>query len=149
MMTDEEQREIKDFASTILRKYFCDSDVDFLISTFTHDIVWLGAGELQKAEGAEAVSKAFSDARHDLMTCEVLDEEYIVTEQAPGVYLCEGLSWLRSQQPDTVMCIQQRITFIFRREKGVLKTSHIHNSIPFSSIQPGEMFPLERKISCN
>ena len=71
------KKEVEAFASKILRKYFCESDVDFLISTFTPDVVWLGGGELQKAEGAEAVGKAFSAARNDLMPCKMWEEEYL------------------------------------------------------------------------
>ena len=49
MGMDEELKEIEAFADGILRSYFCESDVEFLISTFAEDIVWLGAGEKQKA----------------------------------------------------------------------------------------------------
>ena len=37
--------EIEGFARKILIRYFCEADVEFLISTFADDIVWLGAGE--------------------------------------------------------------------------------------------------------
>ena len=50
-MTTEEKREIIAFADKILRRYFCECDVEFLISTFAPNIVWLGGGEMQKAEG--------------------------------------------------------------------------------------------------
>ncbi len=142
-MTADEKREVEAFASTILHKYFCESDIDFLIATFTPDITWLGAGERQKAEGAEAVAGYFLAARHELMACKMWDEEYIVTKQAPGVYLCEGRSWLESVEPGMLLRVQQRITFLFRRENGVLKTAHIHNSVPFSAIKPEEMFPFD------
>ena len=50
-MYDEMQERVEGFASLILRRYFCESDVEFLISTFDDDIVWLGAGPQQRAEG--------------------------------------------------------------------------------------------------
>ncbi len=142
-MTADEKKEVEALASKILRRYFCDSDVEFLISTFTPDIVWLGGGEMQKAEGAEAVASFFLAGRDELMACRMWDEEYVVVQQAPDVYLCEGRSMLESVQPGTTMRIRQRITFIFRRENGVLKTAHIHNSLPFTAIQPEELFPME------
>ncbi len=142
-MTLEEQNEVEALASKILHKYFCDSDVKYLISTFTEDIVWLGGGELQKAEGAEAVAECFLKARNELMACRMWDEEYVVAKQSENVYLCEGRSRLESVEPGTLLCAQQRVTFVFRREKGVLKTAHIHNSVPFDAIKPGEMFPIE------
>lgn len=142
-MTEVEKREVEAFASTLLRRYFCDGDIDFLVSTFTPDIIWLGAGERQKAEGAKAVAAQFNAARHELMACRMWDEEYVVIRQAPGVYLCEGRSWIESVDPGMLLRLQQRITFIFRRENGELKTAHIHHSIPFSAIKADEMFPFE------
>lgn len=50
-MYEEMQQRVEAYASLILRRYFCESDVEFLISTFDDDIVWLGAGPQQKAEG--------------------------------------------------------------------------------------------------
>lgn len=142
-MNVDEKQEVEHFASTILHKYFCDGDIDFLISTFTPDIVWLGAGKEQKAEGAQAVSNCFLAARNELMACRMWDEEYVVVRQAPGIYLCESRSWLESVEPGMLLRIQQRITFLFRRENGELKTAHIHNSVPFSAIKSQEMFPFE------
>ena len=43
-MYEEMQQRVEAYASLILRRYFCESDVEFLISTFDDDIVWLGAG---------------------------------------------------------------------------------------------------------
>lgn len=140
-MTPQEKQGIADFASKILRSYFCDGDVEFMISTFTPDIVWLGGGDAQKAEGADAVATCFRDG--SMMPCRMWDEEYVVVQQAPDVYLCAGRSMLESVMPGTIMGFRQRITFIFRRENGVLKTAHIHHSAPLDSIAPEELFPVE------
>lgn len=143
-MTAAEQREVEAFAAEVLHRYFCDGDVEFLISTFTPDIVWLGAGAEQKAEGAEAVAGCFRAAGVELMACRMWDEEYISRELAPGVYLCEGVSGLESLSPGMVMRVRQRITFIFRRdEKNRLRIAHIHNSVPYEAIQSDELFPVE------
>ncbi len=64
-MYDEMQERVEGFASLILRRYFCESDVEFLISTFDDDIVWLGAGPQQRAEGKEAVAACFLEGRED------------------------------------------------------------------------------------
>ena len=39
MGMDKELQEVESFADRILRSYFCESDVEFLISTFAEDIV--------------------------------------------------------------------------------------------------------------
>ena len=38
-MIKRSKEEIQEFAGEILNRYFCDCDVDFLISTFADDIV--------------------------------------------------------------------------------------------------------------
>lgn len=141
-MTANEKREVEAFASEIVRRYFCDGDVDFLVSTFAQSITWIGGGRLQKAEGAEAVARCFLDARRHMIPCRVWDEEYVTVEQAPGLYLCSGCSELESRIPEMPMRAQQRITFLFRRNNGGLEVSHIHNSVPFEDIQQGELFPV-------
>ena len=55
-MSDETRREVEALASQILTSYYRDSDVEFFISTLDPDVVWLGAGENQKAEGRDAVA---------------------------------------------------------------------------------------------
>ena len=137
-------KEIEAFAREILVQYFCDSDVEFLISTFADDIVWLGAGEMQKAEGKEAVAACFLAGKEDLMPCDMFNEVYEVRDLGGGSYLCEGISELRSRGGTQMLLrVQQRITFIFQEQQDGLKTIHIHNSVPFKAIQEGELFPVE------
>ena len=47
-MYDEMQERVEGFASLILRRYFCESDVEFLISTFDDDVFWR-AGKIWRA----------------------------------------------------------------------------------------------------
>lgn len=143
-MIKRSKEEIQEFAGEILNRYFCDCDVDFLISTFADDIVWLGAGELQKAEGKEAVAACFLAGREDLSPCDMYDEVYEVRCLGGGCYLCEGTSRLQSKEGTGVYVkVQQRVTFVFQEQDGELKVVHIHNSVPFQDIQEGELFPAE------
>lgn len=135
-------KDIETFASEILTRYFCENDVEFLISTFAEDIIWLGAGEKQKAEGREAVAACFRLGQEDLAPCEMTEEIYESMELGAGFYLCEGISLLQSKAGmDIFIRIQQRITFIFREVGDCLETVHIHNSVPYSAIQDDELFP--------
>ena len=141
-MNTEEKQEIESLADLLLRRYFCDNDVEFFLSYFAPEIVWLGAGEQQKAEGFEAVARCFREGVRDLAPCRLWDETYVTIALGEGTYLCEGQSRLevngaRQMHLDVV----QRITFIFKRGPEGLKILHIHNSVPFSAIQPGELFP--------
>ncbi len=141
-MNREIQEEIESFADRILRSYFCESNVEFLISTFTPDIVWLGAGPNQKEEGAERVAACFRSGQSDLAPCDMSEGSYVTRQLAEDCYLCEGESWI-SPKNNTEMYFMthQRITFIFVRENGRLKTAHIHNSVDYSDISEDELFP--------
>lgn len=144
-MINSEKKEIELFASKILHRYFCDGDVDLLISSLADDIVWLGAGEMQKAEGIEAVSKVFLEGKESgqLMHSRMWDEEYVTTKLAADCYLCEGISRLEAIDSNVAMRLLQRITFVFRREVRDWKIAHIHNSVAFDPLKPGELFPME------
>lgn len=136
------QLEIEAFADKILKSYFCDSDVELLISTFAPDIVWLGAGENQRAEGAENVAACFRAGKDDLAPCIMTRERYVTRDLGGGIYLCEGDSWIQPR-PETGLYFSthQRITFIFKQENGRLWCEHIHNSVDYSDIQSEELFP--------
>lgn len=136
--------EVEDFARKILHTYFCESDMDFMLSTFAEDIIWLGAGEMQKAEGREAVIACFRDGNGTMIACDMSEESYQSMELGGGCYLCEGISRLLSKpESETYLNIQQRITFIFREKGDDLETVHIHNSVPYLDINDGELFPVE------
>ena len=134
--------EVREFARSILSSYFCESDVELLISTFADDIIWLGGGKMQKAEGRDAVAAWFREGKDELSPCDMFDEQYEVMEMGDGLWLCEGVSELESKEGTGVyLRIQQRITFVFREKGDGLETIHIHNSIPFSELKEDELFP--------
>lgn len=136
--------EIEALARKILVTYFCESDMEFMISTFADDIVWLGAGEMQKAEGRESVAAVFRAGRDEMIAFDMYDEQYETRILGGGNYLCEGVSRLRSKkETGTYLHMQQRVTFIFQEKNGCLQTIHIHNSVPFSEMQDDELFPME------
>ncbi|WP_347559917.1 hypothetical protein [Clostridium sp. AM58-1XD] len=59
MISDKKKREIEAFADRILRSYFCEGDVEFLISTFTPDIVWMAPVKSRLQRGVRR-SRSFS-----------------------------------------------------------------------------------------
>lgn len=144
MMDTRTEQEIEAFADRILRSYFCEADVEYLISTFTPDIVWLGAGKNQKAEGKDAVAAHFIKGKEELAPCVMYGERYVTRELGPDVYLCEGDSWIRPKdETQLYFKTHQRVTFVFKRIDGVLKSAHIHNSVDYSDIMDEELFPAQ------
>lgn len=143
-MLTEELREVEAFADKILKKYFCESDIEFLISTFAPDIIWIGGGEQMVAEGAEAVAAQFRSGKDDAIACEMYDERYAVRKLSEGCYVCQSDSWLLSpKETGLYMHVHQRCTFVFRRNGKRLEVVHIHNSLPSDTIQDDELFPVQ------
>lgn len=137
-------QEIEAYADGILKRYFADNDVEYLISTFADDIIWLGAGEKQRAEGKEAVAQCFRAGKDELAPCDMFNQQYIAKELTQGCYLCEGISWIQARTgTQMILQEQQRITFIFRENAGKLETVHIHHSIAYDALQGDELFPAE------
>ena len=144
MGMDKELQEVESFADRILRSYFCESDVEFLISTFAEDIVWMGAGERQKAEGKAAVAACFREGKDDLAPCDMTEERYVTRRLGENIFFCEGDSWIQpKKETGLYFRTHQRITFIFERTEKVLKTKHIHNSVDYSDIMEDELFPAQ------
>lgn len=105
--------EIESLTRKILTTYFCDSDMEFMISTFADDIIWLGGGELQKAEGKEAVAAVFRSGKDGMIACSMYDEQYHSIDLGGGSYLCEAVSRLLSKpESGAYLNTQQRATFV-------------------------------------
>ena len=135
---------VETFASRILTNYFCNSDVEYLISTFASDIVWLGGGDQMKAEGQEAVAAAFRNGG-DLIPCNMTDEHYVTRDLGHGLYLCQVDSLLTSK-PELQLYFHQhqRCTFIFREIPSGLETIYIHNSLSYNGeIGEDNLFPIQ------
>lgn len=130
------------FADKILKSYFCGADVELLISTFAEDIVWLGAGPQQQAEGKRKVAECFRSGEEELVRCRMFGEKYISRRVSNDIFLCEGDSWIEPEEGTGLYFkTHQRITFLFRRKGDSFETIHIHNSVDYSDIQKGELFP--------
>lgn len=137
-------KEVEELAQKILKTYFCDSDIEFIISTFADDIIWLGCGKKQKAEGKENVTACFQKGKDAMIACDMSEEVYHTMELGGGCYFCEGSNHLHSKAgSESYLNVQQRITFIFRENGDKLETVHIHNSVAYSEIQDNELFPIE------
>lgn len=142
MPRDHMLHQVEAFADKILKSYFCDANVELLISTFAKDIVWLGEGPHQQAEGREKVAECFHAGKDDLARCRMFGEKYVSRQVSEDVFLCEGDSWIEPEQESGLYFkTHQRITFLFRKKEDSFETLHIHNSVDYSDIQEGELFP--------
>lgn len=143
-MNEQTRQRIIDKARLIMHSYFCDSDVKPLISAMAEDIVWMGAGEAQAAEGRDAVSRCFIEGQKELVPCILENERYLVSELAGDCYLCEQQARMVSRSDQqAVLDVAQRITFVFRDLPAGLEIAHIHHSAAYAPLQEGELFPRE------
>lgn len=139
-----EQEEVVALARSILESYFTRGEVEFFIAALAEDVVWLGAGRQQKAEGKEAVAKWFRDGQEQAIRCRMSNEEYRYRKMAEGCYLCEASSDLSSlEESETLIVAHQRCTFLFLRTLEGLKIAHIHNSMPYGILEENELFARE------
>jgi len=122
-------RRAENLAGEILTSYFCDSDVEFFISTLAEDVIWLGGGKDMNARGREDVIRAFRNGG-ELIPCIMSDQQYRTKDMGGGLYLCQVTGWITSK-PGYKMYMRehQRCTFIFREKKDELKTIYIHHSV--------------------
>lgn len=143
-MNREILKEAEDLTKEILHRYFGESDMELLISTFASDIVWLGAGDQMKAEGRDAVTAAFRSGESEMIPCRIYDETYITRELTKDCYYCENTGWLEARKDTGMyMKVHQRSTFIYRLEEEQLRLVHLHHSISYNELRNDKLFPVE------
>lgn len=143
-MTEKELDEIKVISDKIIREYYYENNLEYFLSMLAPDVVWIGSGKHQKAEGYEEVSKAFLAGRKQMMSFEISDAEYIVKPLGRDHCFCETQSYI-SAVDIAHMSVNnyQRCTFIYRRKEDGWEVVHIHNSTPNAGLYDGELFPVE------
>lgn len=74
---DEMQRQKAiELTSYMLHKYYCENDVEAVISLMDDDIVWLGTGEEEHSAGLERVAAIFRRFAGQVPRCNLSGEEY-------------------------------------------------------------------------
>lgn len=135
-MDKRELMEAEALAARILKTYFCDADVEFAISTFADDIVWIGGGESQHAQGKGDVAARFRADTKRMNANEISEEEYHTADLGNDCCLCTAVSRLVSGRYSGLSIdTRQRCTFIFRKKDSGWETVHIHWSIPYTGIE--------------
>ena len=143
-MKNKDQDDIIALSDKILKKYFCENDLDYFLSMLAADVVWIGGGKHQMAEGYEDVSKAFRSGQDEMMPFRMSEEKYVAMPLGDDYYLCEAYSYMSALNVEHISINNyQRCSFVFRRKKDGWEVVHIHNSLPYGPMQDGELFPVE------
>lgn len=127
--------EITALVSFMMRKHYCENDVEPIIDQMDDDIIWLGTADHEYAAGRETVAGIFRQFAGQVPRCNISGEEYDVLPLAPGVWLCSGRLWVETDA-STGICLRvhQRFTMVFRQAGGRLRCCHIHISNPYGEM---------------
>ena len=139
---NQQRKRVETLAHDLLYSYYVESDVEFLISHFAPDVVWLGAGQNQKAEGRDHVASFFREGKEDLFPCIMSDEHYVIRQLGEEYWFCQGDSSVEAA-PDSGKLLKghQRITFIFHQVGTSFEIQHIHHSLDYNAVADDELFP--------
>lgn len=135
-------QELKELASAIMHKHYCDNDIDYLLEVFAPSFTWFGAGEDQYAGNRDDAVNFFEQCRGAIPKCIIWDEQYDISQVAENLYLCNGRMWIAADEStNMVLKVHQRVSFLFTKIDGMWKCSHIHCSNPYEELTEGELFP--------
>lgn len=119
--------EVKEFAAKLLRDYYCEGNVEFLISRLDEEVIWLASGVEQEVTGRDRVAEWLRQESGSLPRCRMAGESYTLRELGEGTWLCVGESLLEAQRPYLYM--RQHTTFVFARRDDGIWVAHIHASV--------------------
>lgn len=131
--------------SQMVHKHYCENDSEFVIEQFDDDVIWVGAGEHESAQGLETIAGIFREFEGKIPKCDIYDEIYDVQKISPKAYLCSAKMWIATK-PETGMSmrVHQRMTFVFRWKDDGPKCCHLHISNPYDDMSEGDIgFPFK------
>lgn len=116
----------------MLRKHYCENEVEPIIAQMDDEIHWLGAGEHEYAVGLQTVAEIFRRFVGQVPKCNISGEEYHALQLAADVYMCTGRLWVAAgTNAQDYLRVHQRITTVFRWINDQPKCCHIHISNPY------------------
>ena len=108
------EQELIELTRFMVRKPYCENDIEPVIALMDDEIVWFGAAEQEYATGIETVGGIFRQFFGQVPKCIISDEQYHVLELAPGTFLCSGRMWIATDSSTQIsLKVHQRITTIF------------------------------------
>lgn len=139
------EQEIIELTRFMVRKHYCENDIESVIALMDDEIVWFGAAEQEYATGIETVGGIFRQFSGQVPKCIISDEQYHVLELAPGTFLCSGRMWIATDSSTQIsLKVHQRITTVFRWKDGCFRCCHIHISNPYGEMTEEDIgFPVK------
>ena len=121
---------IREISSRMVRIYYRESSgIMALLEYLAPDFSWIGTRVGNEAHSLAETAAYFS--KIVLPSCAILEENYSITEVAPGVCVCGSLIKISFSVSETVTeTKRQRITFVFRQTGDRWLCVHLHASSP-------------------
>lgn len=144
-MTQPTPQDLIDTVRFMLRKHYCENDVEPIIDLMDEDIVWFGVAEDECSHGRDQVAGLFRQFPCQVPPCTLSEEEFQVRPVAPDVYLVTGRVWIATDAATGIsLRAHQRFTLLFRWDGAQLHCLHIHISNPYEEMQEGDVgFPFQ------
>lgn len=139
------EHEVIALTSFITHKYYCENDVESIISLLDRDVVRLGTAENEYAAGLETVAGIFRRFAGQVPKCDISGEEYSTLSLGPDACLCAGRLWIATAPSTGIsLRVHQRITTAFRQTEQGLRCCHIHVSNPYEEMVDDDVgFPIK------
>lgn len=140
-MEKESIRKCIDMTQEVMVRHFHGDD-DFVIG-FLHDhCIWIGSCADEFYQGKERIAKVLKKEAEDLPDIELTAQEYMCATHDTHQCVITGRHiGQTSSDSGKLFRDMQRVTFVWKKEKGVFFIMHIHVSNPMNNLQKGENFP--------
>lgn len=116
-----------------------------IFSCFSDQLVMIGTGKHEFFTNIEQIIDNLKDnlSEAETISFDVLDEWYDCRMVSQDVYLVYGGIWVRQreQEENTMIEMDTRFSFVYRKKNEKYEIVHIHHSIPYADQQYGEYYP--------
>lgn len=125
-------------------EHFWQLDVEYPISFFDKDVIWIGSALEQYKEGFDKAAEDFRTIKKELIPCHLLSQSFSVVQNCGNACTVVGKYLTTTDDStETFMQVQQRATFTWEMVNGNPKIKHVHVSNPLGelALAEGERVP--------
>lgn len=135
-------KEAPQLVETILSRFYCDADIDYVLEHLMDDTSWIGPAQNEYLRGKEAIRKYFEKEKEKMVCCILSEGEFVIDKVALNRCRVMGKYNLKTD-PCTQMLVEvkQRCTFELIIENDLLKIQHMHVSNIYEDLEADEYFP--------
>lgn len=131
-----------DLTRSLFIKFYVTRDIDTALAYFADDCSWIGPCDHEYFIGKEAIRNYFYAGKEDVPSCQVtflnLDTVFETEDHA----IAMGKFDLRTNAEDgLILQVTQRCSLTLRKQAGLWKIHHLHNSNIYEEMHEDPYFP--------